>query len=58
MDEIAATFEAAGLPGGFHQAAGAVFEQLAGFKDASGAVSAADLTRALLSHEATTPSAA
>jgi len=58
MDEIAATFEAAGLPGGFHQAAGAVFEQLAGFKDAPGTVSAADLTGALLGREPTSRSAA
>ena len=34
MDEIAATFEAAGLPPGFHQAAGQLFQRLAGFKDA------------------------
>lgn len=34
MDEIAATFEAAGLPGGFHQAAGEVYHRLAGFKAA------------------------
>ena len=35
MDEIAATFEAAGLPGGFHQAAAQLFQRLAGFKDAA-----------------------
>lgn len=34
MREIAATFESAGLPGGFHQAAAEVFERLAAFKDA------------------------
>ena len=33
MQEIAATFENAGLPGGFHTAAAAVFERLAQFKD-------------------------
>ena len=33
MHEIAATFHAAGLPGGFHQAAAEVFRRLAGFKD-------------------------
>ena len=33
MHEIAATFRAAGLPGGFHQAAGEIFRRLAGFKD-------------------------
>ena len=34
MHEIAATFEAAGLPGGFHRAAAEVYERLAEFKDA------------------------
>ena len=34
MEEIAATFEGAGLPGGFHQAAADVYRRLAGFKDA------------------------
>lgn len=33
MHEIAATFHAAGLPSGFHQAAAEVFRRLAGFKD-------------------------
>ena len=35
MQEIAATFEAVGIPGGFHRAAGEVFTRLAGFKGAS-----------------------
>ena len=34
MREIAATFEAAGQPAGFHQAAAAVYAALAGLKDA------------------------
>jgi 3-hydroxyisobutyrate dehydrogenase-like beta-hydroxyacid dehydrogenase len=34
MDEIAATFEAVGLPGGFHHAAGELYQRMAGFKDA------------------------
>jgi hypothetical protein len=34
MDEISATFEAAGLPIGFHAAAGELYRRLAGFKDA------------------------
>ncbi|MCP5057459.1 MAG: NAD(P)-dependent oxidoreductase [bacterium] len=34
MREIAATFEAAGLPDGFHQAAAEVYRRLAGFQDA------------------------
>ena len=33
MQEIAATFENAGLPSGFHIAAADVFERLAQFKD-------------------------
>jgi 3-hydroxyisobutyrate dehydrogenase-like beta-hydroxyacid dehydrogenase len=33
MDEIAATFRAAGLPDGFHAAAADVYRRLAGFKD-------------------------
>ncbi len=33
MEEIAATFAAAGMPNGFHQAAGDIYRRLAGFKD-------------------------
>jgi 3-hydroxyisobutyrate dehydrogenase-like beta-hydroxyacid dehydrogenase len=33
MQEIAATFRGAGLPGGFHEAAADVFERLEAFKD-------------------------
>jgi hypothetical protein len=33
MEEIAATFREAGLPGGFHDGAAEVFRRLAGFKD-------------------------
>ena len=36
MDEIAATFAAAGLPDGFHRAAGEVYERLRAFKDTPG----------------------
>lgn len=36
MLEIAATFEAAGLPGGFHEAAADVFERLEACKDTDG----------------------
>ena len=36
MDEIAATFAEAGLPDGFHRAAGEVYERLRAFKDAPG----------------------
>ena len=35
MQEIAATFEGAGIPGGFHRAAGEIFTRLGGFKGAS-----------------------
>ena len=34
MREIAATFESAGLPGGFHQAAAEIYHRTAGFKNA------------------------
>lgn len=34
MEEIAATFESAGLPGGFHHAAAKIYRRLAHFKDA------------------------
>jgi len=37
MLEIAATLEAAGLPGGFHQAAADVYQRLRGLRDAQGA---------------------
>lgn len=35
MEEIAATFEAAGVPGGFHAAAAELYRRLATFKDAA-----------------------
>jgi hypothetical protein len=34
MEEIAATFAAAGMPAGFHQAAADIYKRLAEFKDA------------------------
>jgi 3-hydroxyisobutyrate dehydrogenase-like beta-hydroxyacid dehydrogenase len=36
MEEIAASFEAAGLPGGFHLAAAELYGRLEGFKDGAG----------------------
>lgn len=33
MEEIAATFDAAGLPSSFHEAAAEVYGRMAGFKD-------------------------
>ncbi len=43
MEEIAATFEAAGLPGGFHQAAAVIYRRLADYKDATTPPTMADL---------------
>jgi len=50
MREIASTFEAAGLPGGFHAAAADVYERLAGFKDRD-APTVADVVQTLLGDE-------
>jgi 3-hydroxyisobutyrate dehydrogenase-like beta-hydroxyacid dehydrogenase len=47
MEEIAATFAAAGLPGGFHEAAAVIYERLAGYKDAAAPPSMADLVAPL-----------
>jgi 3-hydroxyisobutyrate dehydrogenase-like beta-hydroxyacid dehydrogenase len=47
MEEIAATFAAAGLPGGFHEAAAVIYERLAGYKDAATPPSMADLVAPL-----------
>ena len=33
MGEIALTFESAGVPGGFHKAAGEIYRRIAKFKD-------------------------
>lgn len=51
MDEIAATFAAAGLPDGFHRAAAEIYQRLAPFKDDPNAPGGADLARHLLPHE-------
>jgi 3-hydroxyisobutyrate dehydrogenase-like beta-hydroxyacid dehydrogenase len=48
MEEIAASFEAAGLPAGFHLAAADVYRRLEGFKDAAKPPSLAEVTAALL----------
>lgn len=50
MQEIAATFESAGLPGQFHVAAEQVYESLADFKDAA-APDLGAVVDALLAHE-------
>jgi len=47
MEEIASTFEAAGLPGGFHEAAGEVYRRLAGWKDTATPPSMADVAKTL-----------
>ena len=48
MAEIAATFDDAGLPDGFFLAAGKIYESLAGYKDASGMPSAAEVAKSLM----------
>ena len=47
MEEIAASFEAAGLPGGFHHAAADLYRRLEQFKDAAKPPSLAEVTAAL-----------
>jgi len=48
MSEIAKTFEAAGLPGGFHHGAAEVFARLGNFKDVAQAPELSELTQSLL----------
>lgn len=47
MAEIAATFDDAGLPDGFFRAAAEIYESLAGYKDARGMPSVAEVAKAL-----------
>jgi 3-hydroxyisobutyrate dehydrogenase-like beta-hydroxyacid dehydrogenase len=47
MDEIAASFAAAGLPDGFHRAAAEVYRRLESFKDRATPPSMAEVTEAL-----------
>jgi 3-hydroxyisobutyrate dehydrogenase-like beta-hydroxyacid dehydrogenase len=47
MEEIAASFEAAGLPGGFHHAAAEIYGRLAAFKDAAAPPPLDQITAAL-----------
>ena len=51
MEEIAATFEGAGMPGGFHSAAAEVYRRIAGFKDAQEVPPLEDVLTALLDGE-------
>jgi 3-hydroxyisobutyrate dehydrogenase-like beta-hydroxyacid dehydrogenase len=53
MDEIAATFRQAGLPGGFHEAASELYRRLAQFKDADAKPSFEDVLQALLPESGT-----
>ncbi|MDW3216786.1 MAG: DUF1932 domain-containing protein [Ilumatobacteraceae bacterium] len=48
MHEIAATFEAVGLPPEFHRGAAEIYRRMAGFKDATAAVDLDQVTAALL----------
>ena len=48
MEEIAATFAAAGLPGGFHQAAADVYERMTRYKDTTTPPSAEEVAAVLL----------
>jgi 3-hydroxyisobutyrate dehydrogenase-like beta-hydroxyacid dehydrogenase len=47
MAEIADTFRAAGLPSGFHAAAGIIYHRLAGFKDSASSPSLEEVLAAL-----------
>jgi 3-hydroxyisobutyrate dehydrogenase-like beta-hydroxyacid dehydrogenase len=47
MEEIAASFEAAGLPGGFHLAAAELYRGLAAFKDGAKPPALAEVTKAI-----------
>ena len=47
MEEIVASFEAAGLPAGFHLAAAEIYRRLEGFKDAAKPPALAEVTAAL-----------
>lgn len=48
MDEIAATFQAAGVPNGFHHAAGEIYQRLAKFKNADPSLLMTDIIGAVL----------
>jgi 3-hydroxyisobutyrate dehydrogenase-like beta-hydroxyacid dehydrogenase len=48
MREIAATFEASQLPGGFHRAAADIYERLSGYKDCDPAPALSELLETIL----------
>jgi 3-hydroxyisobutyrate dehydrogenase-like beta-hydroxyacid dehydrogenase len=52
MEEIARTFDAAGLPGGFHQACAAIYARLSRYKDAPVAPTVAEVAAALRGRDA------
>ncbi|NUM49446.1 MAG: DUF1932 domain-containing protein [Anaerolineales bacterium] len=52
MEEIAATFQAAGMPGAFHEGAADIYRRLAPFKDASATPSLEEVLIALLNPSA------
>jgi hypothetical protein len=51
MEEIAATFAAAGLPAGFHQACAVVYERLGRYKDTPSAPTVAEAAATLVARE-------
>jgi 3-hydroxyisobutyrate dehydrogenase-like beta-hydroxyacid dehydrogenase len=51
MDEIAATFTDAGMPGGFHQAAAEIYRRLTKFKDRTAKPEISEILTALLNKE-------
>jgi hypothetical protein len=51
MHEIADTFEAAGLPDGFHRAAAGIYQRLERFKDCNPAPSAGEVVAQVLKRE-------
>jgi 3-hydroxyisobutyrate dehydrogenase-like beta-hydroxyacid dehydrogenase len=48
MEEIAETFREAGMPGEFHAAAGMIYRQIAGFKDATSIPSIEEVLESLI----------
>lgn len=50
MEEIAATFQEAGLPNGFHLAAADIYRRMAGFKDAGAMPAVDEVLQVLLHH--------
>jgi 3-hydroxyisobutyrate dehydrogenase-like beta-hydroxyacid dehydrogenase len=55
MEEIAATFETAGLPGAFHQAAAEIYRRMEGFKGAEPSPDLSEVIAALVPNPATPP---